>query len=110
MKRRRSQNGAGTMRILFRVLLPLARPGIAAVGFYTFMISLESVLVCLDSHIDERQADGPRGIITANGFLTTYQWNQIMAMSVLGCLPVVILSLIFQRHFVSGLSSGSVKA
>jgi multiple sugar transport system permease protein len=39
-----------------------------------------------------------------------YQWNQIMAMSVLGCLPVVILFLIFQRHFVSGLSSGAVKA
>jgi multiple sugar transport system permease protein len=32
-----------------------------------------------------------------------------MAMSVLGCLPVIVLFLIFQRHFVSGLSSGAVK-
>ena len=32
-----------------------------------------------------------------------------MAMSVLGCLPVVILFLIFQRNFVGGLSAGSVK-
>ena len=40
----------------------------------------------------------------------SYEWNQIMAMSVLGSIPVLILFLIFQRYFISGLTAGSVKS
>jgi len=38
-----------------------------------------------------------------------FEWNQMMAMSVLGSLPVLILFLVFQRFFISGMSAGSVK-
>ena len=40
----------------------------------------------------------------------SYEWNQIMAMSVLGSIPVLILFLFFQRYFISGLTAGSVKS
>jgi multiple sugar transport system permease protein len=39
----------------------------------------------------------------------SYEWNQMMAMSVLGSLPVLLLFLIFQRYFIAGMSAGSVK-
>jgi multiple sugar transport system permease protein len=99
-------DGAGTMRTLFRVILPLARPGL---GFYAFMISWNEFLFALTLTQTDNMRTVPVGLTLLMGQYN-YQWNQIMAMSVLGCLPVIVLFLIFQRHFVSGLSSGAVKA
>jgi multiple sugar transport system permease protein len=101
-------DGAGTMRTLLRVILPLARPGLVAVGFYAFMISWNEFLFALTLTQTDNMRTVPVGLTLLMGQYN-YQWNQIMAMSVLGCLPVVILFLIFQRHFVSGLSSGAMK-
>lgn len=39
----------------------------------------------------------------------SYDWNQMMAMSVLGSLPVIVLFVFFQRFFIGGMTSGSVK-
>jgi multiple sugar transport system permease protein len=39
----------------------------------------------------------------------SYEWNEMMAMSVLGCLPVLILYLFFQRYFMAGMTAGSLK-
>jgi multiple sugar transport system permease protein len=102
-------DGAGTMKTLRKVLLPLARPGIAAVGFYAFMISWNEYLFALTLTQTDNMRTVPVGLELLMGQYN-YQWNQIMAMSVLGCMPVVILFLIFQRHFVSGLSSGALKS
>jgi multiple sugar transport system permease protein len=102
-------DGAGSMKTLFRVILPLARPGLVAVGFYAFMISWNEFLFALTLTQTDNMRTVPVGLTLLMGQYN-YQWNQIMAMSVLGCLPVVVLFLIFQRHFVSGLSSGAVKA
>jgi multiple sugar transport system permease protein len=101
-------DGAGTMRTLWRVIVPLARPGLVAVGFYAFMISWNEFLFALTLTQTDNMRTVPVGLTLLMGQYN-YQWNQIMAMSVLGCLPVVILFLLFQRHFVSGLSSGSLK-
>jgi multiple sugar transport system permease protein len=38
-----------------------------------------------------------------------YEWNQMMAMSVLGSLPILVLFLFFQRYFIAGMTSGAVK-
>jgi len=102
-------DGAGSMRTLLRVILPLARPGLVAVGFYAFMISWNEFLFALTLTQTDNMRTVPVGLTLLMGQYN-YQWNQIMAMSVLGCLPVIILFLIFQKHFVSGLSSGAVKA
>ncbi len=101
-------DGAGSMRTLWRVILPLARPGLVAVGFYAFMISWNEFLFALTLTQTDNMRTVPVGLTLLMGQYN-YQWNQIMAMSGLGCLPVVVLFLIFQRHFVSGLSSGAVK-
>ena len=101
-------DGAGSMRTLFRVILPLARPGLVAVGFYAFMISWNEFLFALTLTQTDNMRTVPVGLTLLMGQYN-YEWNQIMAMSVLGCLPVIVLFLIFQRHFVSGLSSGAVK-
>ena len=40
----------------------------------------------------------------------SFKWSEMMAMSVLGSVPVLILFLFFQRQFVSGMTAGAVKA
>ena len=40
----------------------------------------------------------------------TYEWNEMMAMSVLGSLPIVIIYLFAQKYFLAGLTSGAVKS
>jgi multiple sugar transport system permease protein len=39
----------------------------------------------------------------------SYQWNEMMAISILGCIPILILYIFFQRYFMSGMTAGAVK-
>ena len=102
-------DGAGSMTALWRVLVPISIPGIVSIGIYTFMIAWNEYLfaLTLTRSIDMRTV--PIGIQLLMG-QHSYEWNQIMAMSVLGSIPVLILFLFFQRYFISGLTAGSVKS
>ncbi|GAA1636288.1 carbohydrate ABC transporter permease [Microbacterium flavum] len=102
-------DGAGSMTALWRVLVPISVPGLVSVGIYTFMIAWNEYLfaLTLTKSIDMRTV--PIGIQLLMG-QHSYEWNQIMAMSVLGSIPVLILFLFFQRFFISGLTAGSVKS
>jgi len=102
-------DGAGSMTALWRVLVPISVPGIVSVGIYTFMIAWNEYLfaLTLTRTIDMRTV--PIGIQLLMG-QHSFEWNQIMAMSVLGSIPVLILFLFFQRYFISGLTAGSVKS
>ena len=99
-------DGAGSMTALWRILVPISVPGIVSVGIYTFMIAWNEYLfaLTLTRTIDMRTV--PIGIQLLMG-QHSYEWNQIMAMSVLGSIPVLILFLIFQRYFISGLTAVS---
>ena len=101
-------DGAGPMRILWQVLTPIALPGIAAVAIYTFMVSWNEYLFALSL----TRADSHRTIPVGIQLLMSQyniQWQEIMAVSILGSLPVLVLFLVFQRYFIGGLSAGAVK-
>jgi multiple sugar transport system permease protein len=102
-------DGAGSFTALWRVLVPISVPGIVSVGVYTFMIAWNEYLfaLTLTRTIDMRTV--PIGIQLLMG-QHSYEWNEIMAMSILGSIPVLVLFLFFQRYFISGLTSGSVKS
>lgn len=102
-------DGAGSFTALWRVLVPISIPGIVSVGIYTFMIAWNEFLfaLTLTRTIDMRTV--PIGIQLLMG-QHSYEWNQIMAMSILGSVPVLVLFLFFQRFFISGLTAGSVKS
>lgn len=102
-------DGASALGALWRVLVPVSIPGIVSVGIYTFMIAWNEYLfaLTLTRSVDMRTV--PVGIQLLMG-QHSYQWNEMMAMSILGCIPVLILFLFFQRYFIGGLTAGGVKS
>jgi len=101
-------DGAGPMKVLTRVLVPISIPGMVSVGTYTFMIAWNEYLFALTLTRTEDMRTVPIGIQLLMG-QHSYEWNEMMAMSILGSLPVLLLFLFAQRYFIGGLTSGSLK-
>jgi multiple sugar transport system permease protein len=101
-------DGAGPMRTLFRVLLPVAAPGIVAVAIYAFMTAWGEVLFAsvLTDESTRTLAVGLRGYANQ----AQVYWNQVMAASLVISLPVVVGFLALQRFLVHGLTAGAVKS
>jgi multiple sugar transport system permease protein len=102
-------DGGGALATLWRILVPISIPGIVSVGIYTFMISWNEYLFALTLTRTQEMRTVPIGIQLLMG-QHSYEWNEMMAMSILGSLPVLVLFLFFQRFFMGGLTSGAVKA
>ena len=100
-------DGAGPLRTLIRVLLPVAAPGIVAVAIYAFMTAWGEVLFAsvLTDESTRTLAVGLRGYANQSNVY----WNQVMAASLVISLPVVIGFLGLQRFLVHGLTAGAVK-
>jgi multiple sugar transport system permease protein len=102
-------DGGSSFRALWQVLVPAARPGIVSVGAYSFMVAWNEFLFALTLTQSQANRTVPVGIQLLMGE-HSFQWSEMMAMSVLGSLPVLVLFLFFQRQFVSGITAGAVKA
>jgi multiple sugar transport system permease protein len=102
-------DGASGWTALWRILVPISVPGLIAVGIYTFMISWNEYLFALTLTRTDDMRTVPIGIQLLMG-QHSYEWNQMMAMSILGSIPVLVLFLFFQRRFIGGLTSGAVKS
>ncbi len=102
-------DGASSWTTLWRILVPISVPGLVAVGVYTFMISWNEYLFALTLTRTDEMRTVPIGIQLLMG-QHSYEWNQMMAMSILGSIPVLVLFLLFQRRFIGGLTSGAVKS
>jgi multiple sugar transport system permease protein len=100
-------DGASALATLFRVILPVARPGVVAVLVYSFMTAWGEVLFA-----SVLTTESSRTLAVGLGEYSTevnVYWNQIMAASLVVSVPVVIGFLLLQRSFVAGLSAGAIK-
>ena len=102
-------DGSTSFGALWRILVPISIPGILSVAIYTFMIAWNEYLFALTLTRTNDMRTVPIGIQLLMG-QHSYDWNEMMAMSVLGSIPVIILFIFFQRYFIGGMTSGSVKS
>lgn len=101
-------DGGSPLTALWRVLVPISIPGMVSVGVYTFMIAWNEYLFALTLTKTNDMRTVPIGIQLLMG-QHSYEWSEMMAMSVLGSVPVLILFLFFQRYFIGGMTAGAVK-
>ena len=101
-------DGAGRVTAFWRVLLPLAAPGLVASAIFAFTLSWNEFLYALVFIQDEQAITVPVGLnLLIYG--DVFHWGQLMAASVITTLPVVALYVFIHRWMVEGLVAGSVK-
>lgn len=102
-------DGAGRFRIMLGILMPLVLPGLVAVGIYTFLTAWDDYLMALTIMTSTEMKTLTVGL--AQSFFGEYahDYGALMAFSMIGSLPVVLLFIFFQKYMISGLTQGSVK-
>ncbi|MEM9708625.1 MAG: carbohydrate ABC transporter permease [Pseudomonadota bacterium] len=101
-------DGCSPLGVLFRVLLPVATPGIISTAVYTFLLAWNEFLFALALTRSIEMRTVPVGISMMVGEFGL-KWDEMMAFSVIGSVPVLILFMAVQRFVVSGLSAGGIK-
>ena len=101
-------DGASYLQAFFRVILPLARPGLVAVALFTFLIAWNSYVWALVLTTDSSMYVLSVGISNMVGEYRV-QWNELMAAAVIAALPVMVLYSVLERHLVNAITSGAVK-
>jgi trehalose/maltose transport system permease protein len=103
-------DGAGPLRILTQVLLPLLWPAMVTTGLLAFIAAWNEFLFALTFTLSNEQRTVPVAIALVSGASQfELPWGRVMAASVIVTVPLVVLVLIFQRRIVAGLTAGAVK-
>ncbi|MZD08583.1 ABC transporter permease subunit, partial [Streptomyces sp. SID5785] len=101
-------DGAGPATVYWRIVLPLARPALAALGALSFTWIFNDLLWAISVLRTETRMPITASLLNLQGQYVS-QWNVIAAGSVIAAAPTVLVFLRFQRHFVAGLNLGAVK-
>jgi multiple sugar transport system permease protein len=96
-------DGLSRLGIFFRVVLPLAKPALAAQAIFVFMGFWNDFMRPLIVMTDTEMYTLPLGLNTFKGQFVSY-WNYIMAASMVFTLPVLLLYAFFNRYFIKGIS------
>ena len=101
-------DGCTGLGALFRVVLPVAKPGLISVAIYTYIHAWEEFLFALNLSTSTRTRTLPIAINMFAGEFSV-DWGATMAASAVVALPVLIIFLACNKYFVKGLADGAVK-
>jgi multiple sugar transport system permease protein len=101
-------DGNTRLGAMFRVIIPLALPGIVTALIFTFIAAWNEFIVALTLTSTPSKEPLTVGL---NNFIGAYSvdWQHLFAGSVIATIPVIILFALIERKVVSGLTAGSVK-
>ena len=103
-------DGATPFQAFYRILLPLAAPGLVTTGLLAFIAAWNEFLFSVTFTQDSRARTAPVAIASFSGNTQfDYPWGNIIAAAVIVTVPLVVLVLIFQRKILAGLTAGAVK-
>jgi multiple sugar transport system permease protein len=101
-------DGATRFQAFYKIVLPLAAPGIAATALFAFILAWQEYLFSLVLAIKPESALLPQGLAgMIQEWVTLYE--PMMAGAILTIIPVIVVYFALERHFVSGLTAGAVK-
>lgn len=101
-------DGCSRIQTFLWVILPLARPALAVVALFSFMTAWNEFILAATLMGDQRSYTLP---IVLQRYVDNYgtEWGNFAAGSILVSIPVMVLFFALQKHFVEGLTAGSVK-
>ncbi len=101
-------DGSTRLQTLWRVMLPLTKPGLVTATIFTFIAAWNEYIVALTLMIDDSRKPLTVGM---RAYITGYEqhWDQLFAASVIAVVPVVVLFAMIEKHLIGGLTAGSVK-
>src|SRR5579884_419937 len=101
-------DGDTRLTAFWRVVLPLAAPGLAATAIFSVITTYNEFLFALILTSTADAMTLPVGTSTLAGRIQA-SWGEMTAIAALAVLPIVIFALAVQRHLVRGLTMGAVK-
>ena len=101
-------DGCGRLGVLWRIVVPLALPGVAAVAMFQFVDSWNEFMMALAIIQSPELRTLPTQIVYFMGFQRT-DWGPTMAFSVIVAVPAIFMFAFTQRKLVSGLMAGFSK-
>ena len=102
-------DGCSRLGALFRVVLPMAMPGIMCAILFSITLSWNELLYSLVFIQDETAKTLSVGVITELIRGDVYYWGSLMAACFTGALPIIVLYAFFLDYFTSGLTAGAIK-
>jgi multiple sugar transport system permease protein len=102
-------DGAGEWRIFWRIVLPLCRPALATLGILTFLSSWNNFLWPLVVATTEDKYTLPVALALYSVGQNRTDFGLLLAGAVVVVLPVLIVFLILQRHFLRGIATTGLK-
>jgi len=101
-------DGCTRLTAMFKVIIPLALPGIVTALIFTFIAAWNEFIVALT--LTSTPTNEPL-TVGLNNFIGAYSvdWQHLFAGSVIATIPVIVLFALIERKVVSGLTAGSVK-
>lgn len=101
-------DGCTTLQILLHLFIPLSCPGIFTAAILTFIYAWNEFFFALLLLTDPARQTLPVGIALFQGEFTM-PWGELAAASVVATLPLILMTLVFQKRIIRGLSAGAVK-
>lgn len=101
-------DGCGHFRTLFKIMVPLAAPGVFTAAILVFIYAWNEFFFALLIMTQQKFQTLPVGIALFQGQYTL-PWGEIAAASTVATVPLVVLVFLFQKRIVRGLSAGAVK-
>lgn len=102
-------DGCSPLGAMFRVILPVSTPGLAATALYAFVLSWADYAYARTFLVSEQgNWTANLGIATMRGEYTT-DWNEISAAAVFVAIPIMLIYLFLERYLVGGLTAGAEK-
>lgn len=101
-------DGYSRFQALWKVVLPLSRPGIIASALFVVVFAWNDFVVAVTLLSSEDTRTLPIAIYNFLGFYGR-EWGPLLASSMISTIPLLILFVVLQRYFMAGMTNGSVK-
>ena len=101
-------DGCSNFGILYKIILPLAKPGIMAVSLSVVIAIWQELMLAMTfTNVDSLRPlmAGVSAAVTKSGV----KWGQINATGIITCIPIILLYCFCQKYLIKGLTGGAVK-